>query len=80
MRNEKNEKMINIKKTCKKEKMEKTIFEDSHATSSTISKVFRCCCTFFSRNPSRLKFFGMCIFPMENQQPHLERRRFCGEK
>ena len=41
----------------------------SHAKSSTISRVCRCCCISFRRNPRRFpSFSGMCVF-QENQQP-----------
>ena len=55
------------KKTEKWKKM------GSHAKSSTISRVYRCCCNFFRQNPRRLPWFcfGMCLFPKENQQPVL---------
>ena len=37
----------------------------------TISRVCRCCCNFFRRNPERRPcfFFSECVFPCENQQP-----------
>ena len=55
---------------------------DSHAKSSTISRVYRCCCNFFRQNPRRFPWFcfGMCLFPEENQQPVLGGNRFSEEK
>ena len=55
---------------------------DSHAKSSTISRVYRCCCNLFRQNPLRFPSFcfGMCLFPKENQQPVLGGNRFSEEK
>ena len=55
---------------------------DSHAKSSTISRIYRCCCNFFRQNPRRFPWFcfGMCLFPEENQQPVLGGQRFSEEK
>ena len=82
MKNEKNEKMK--KKWRKMMKKERKIKKkmDSHAKSSTISRIYRCCCNFFRRNPRRFPWFcfGMCLFPEENQQPVLEGNRFSEEK
>ena len=73
----KNEKMEkNDAKTKKNEKM------DSDAKSSTISKVYRCCCNFFRQNPLRFQWFcfGMCLFPEENQQHVLRGQLFFSRK
>ena len=66
----------NDEKTKKNEKM------DSHAKSSTISRVYRCCCNFFRQNHRRFPWFcfGMCLFHEENQQPVLGSNRFSEEK
>ena len=77
----KNEKKWKMKKNEKngekwwKKKMKKL---DSHAKSSTISRVYSCCCNFFRQNPRRFPWFcfGMCLFPKENQQPVLGGNRF----
>ena len=55
---------------------------DSPAKSSTISRVYRCCCNFFRQNPRRFPWFcfGMCLFPEENQQPVLRSHGFSEEK
>ena len=56
MKNEMNEKMRKVKK-MKSEKMKKNDEKmnnekmDSDAKSSTISRVYRCCCNFFRQNP-----------------------------
>ena len=62
----------------KERKMKKM---DSHAKSSTISSVYRCCCNFFRQNPRRFPyiFFVMCLFAEENQQPVLGGNRFSEE-
>ena len=64
----------------KRKKNEKKL--DSHAKSSTISRIYRCCCNFFRQNPRRFPWFcfGMCLFPEENQQPVLGGNRFSEEK
>ena len=91
MKNEKNEKMKNEKnkKMKKKDKMnendekrKKNEKMDSHAKSSTISRIYRCCCNFFRQNLRRFPWFcfGMCLFPDENQQPVLGGNRFSEEK
>ena len=57
------------RKMMKKErKMEKL---DSHAKSSTISRIYRCCCNFFRQNPRRFPwFFSECVsFPREINNP-----------
>ena len=63
----------------KKEKWKKM---NSHAKSSTISRIYSCCCNFFNQNPERFPWFcfGMCLFPEENQQPVLGCNRFSKEK
>ena len=56
---------------------------DSHAKSSTISIVYRCCCcNFFRQNPRRFPciFSGMCFLPKENQQPIWGSHRFFRRK
>ena len=55
---------------------------DSHAKSSTISRVYRYRYNFFRQNPRRFPWFcfGMCLFPEENQQPVLGSNRFSEEK
>ena len=70
----------NWRKMMKKERKMKKI--DSHAKSSTISRIYRCCCNFFRQNPRRFPWFcfGMCLFPEENQQPVLGCNRFSEEK
>ena len=54
----------------------------SLAKSSTISRVHRCGCNFFLWNPRRFPwfYFGVCLFPEENQQPVLGGHRFSQEK
>ena len=83
----KNEKMKKKNKTQKNEekwrkKKEKWNNMDSHAKSSTISRIDSCCCNFFRQNPGRFPWFcfGMCLFPEENQQPILGENRFSEEK
>ena len=53
----------NVEKWCKKK--EKWNKMDSDAKSSTISKVYRCCCNFFRQNPWRFPWFcfWMCLVP-----------------
>ena len=67
-------------KWCKKKEKWKKL--DSHAKSSTISRVYRCRCNFFRQNPQRFPWFcfGMCLFPEEIQQPVLGCNRFSEEK
>ena len=50
----------------------------SHAKSTTISRVCRCCCYFFRRSHRRFPWFSEeCVFfPKENQQPVLGGHRF----
>ena len=89
-KNEINEKMIGVgrwggeneKMKKNDEKRKKNEKMDSHAKSSTISRVYRCCCNFFRQNPRRFPWFcfGMCLFPEENQQPVLGGNRFSKEK
>ena len=59
-------------KICRKrwKKKEKWGNLDSHAESSTFSRFGRCCCIFFRQNLLRFPwfYFGMCLFPEENQQ------------
>ena len=75
-----------MKKTKKCKKMTKkernTKKPDSHAKSSTISRVYRCCCNFFRQNRRQFPWccFGMCLFPEENQQPVFGCQRFSEEK
>ena len=96
--NEKNEKWKKMKKMKKMKKWKKKTKKmekkdekrkknekkkkDSHAKSSTISRIYRCCCNFFRQNPRRFPWFcfGMCLFPEENQQPVLGGNRFSEEK
>ena len=88
LKKKKKEKMKKMKKKKKKkmkkndEKERKMKKLDSHAKSSTISRVYRCCCNFFSSKSRRFPWFciGMCLFPNENQQPVLECNRFSEEK
>ena len=62
-----NEKM---KKKTKHEKVE--IFQDFQAKNSTISRVCRCCCNFFQKNPQRFPCcFWNVSFSLRNQQPIL---------
>ena len=84
---EKWKKWKNEKKTKKMEKNDEKKKEKwrnlaSHAKSSTISRVYRCCCNFFRQNPRRFPWFcfGMCLFLKENQQPVLGGNRFSEEK
>ena len=80
----KNEKMKKLKKWKKSKKMEKNDEKKmkkhgfTRAKSSTISRIYRCCCNFFRQNPQRFPWFcfGMCLFPEENQQPVLGGNRF----
>ena len=69
-------------KILKNEKMKKWSNLASHAISSTMSRVYRCCCNFFRQNPRRFPWFcfGMCLFREENQQPVLGGHRFSEEK
>ena len=77
MKKKKNEKM---EKNDEKKKENEKIASD--AKSSTISRVYRCCCNFFRQTPRRFPWFcfGMCLFPEENQQPVLGGNRFSKEK
>ena len=56
--------------------------DSSHAKSSTISRVYRCCCNFFRQNHRRFSWFcfGMCLLTEENEQPVLGCNRFSEEK
>ena len=76
----KKKKTKKFRKMMKKERKMKKL--DSHAKSSTISRVYRCCCNFFRQNPRRFPWFcfGMCLFPEENQQPVLRSHGFSEEK
>ena len=56
---------------------------DSHAKSSTISGVYRCCCNFVSSKSSTMSMilFLKCVsFPDENLQPVLRGHVFSEEK
>ena len=81
-KNEKNEKRWKNEKMKKNDEKRKNKKLDSHAKSSTISRVYRCCCNFFRQNPRRFPWFcfGMCLFPKENQQPVFGCNRFSEEK
>ena len=62
-------KKINKKEENDEKKKEKWKKLDSHPKSSTISRVYSCCCNFFRQNHRRFPWlcFGMCLFPEENQ-------------
>ena len=55
-----------VNQTLRGVKVAKGWFLSSHAKSSTIFRVFRCCCNLFRRNHRRFPYFSECVLSLRN--------------